>query len=47
VEAFAGLRVYGGGADTRDRYIYNFAWFGQASLGIRADLISLFEAAGS
>lgn len=47
VEAFAGVRIYGGGADTRDRNIYNFAWFGQASLGIRADLIALFGSAGS
>jgi hypothetical protein len=47
MEAFAGLRLYGGGADTRERNIYNFAWFGQASLGLRADLISLFGEAGS
>lgn len=43
VDAFARLRLLGGGADVRSRNIYNWGNFGFAVIGVKADLVSLVE----
>jgi hypothetical protein len=43
VQAYARLRLLGGGADVPRRDIYNWGNFGFAQLGIQADLVSLVE----
>lgn len=40
-DAFFRLRFYGGGANVPDRELANWAWFGVASFGLRADLTDL------
>ncbi|MCY1077566.1 hypothetical protein [Archangium lansingense] len=41
VNAYARLRLLGGGADVKQRNIYNWGNFGFAVLGLQADLVSL------
>jgi hypothetical protein len=41
VQAYARLRLLGGGADVPRRDIYNWGNFGFAQLGVQADLVSL------
>lgn len=43
VNAYARLRLLGGGADVPRRDLYNWANFGFAVLGLQADLVSLVE----
>jgi hypothetical protein len=43
VNAYARLRLLGGGADVTRRNIYNWGNFGFAVLGVQADLVSLVE----
>lgn len=43
VNAYARLRLLGGGADVKRRDIYNWGNFGFAVLGVQADLVSLID----
>jgi hypothetical protein len=43
VNAYARLRLLGGGADVKRRDIYNWGNFGFALVGVQADLVSLVE----
>lgn len=43
VNAYARLRLLGGGADVKTRDIYNWGNFGFAVLGVQADLVSVVE----
>lgn len=45
VQAYARLRLLGGGADVTRRNIYNWGNFGFAVLGLQADLVSLVDRA--
>ncbi|QRK07089.1 hypothetical protein JQX13_44735 [Archangium violaceum] len=43
VNAYARLRLLGGGADVKRRDIYNWGNFGFAVVGVQADLVSLLD----
>lgn len=43
VSAFLRLRAYGGGADVEDPWVYTFADFAFALVGVRADLAALLR----